>query len=241
MSVVLLGLLEAEAPRYGVRLSDLQRDQFSRYYALLADWSSRMNLIGDTSADVVQRRHFLESIALGGAMREREVMRPSSNVLDLGAGAGFPGVVLKVVWPGIKLTLIEATAKKTAFLEALVAELQLGDVTVLTGRAETLGHHPDLREAFDLVVARAVAPLPVLVELALPFARVGGRLVTPKGSRATEEVESAAHALDVLGGRAFAVPFDVPGPPQTVVAVQKLRPTPEAYPRRPGVPEKSPL
>lgn len=237
----MLESLADRASEYGVHLSDGQVGAFRTYYALLVEWSKRANLVGDTDEDVVLQRHFVESIALGAALREREILRPDSIVLDLGAGAGFPGVVLKIVWPATSLTFIEATAKKTAFLSALIAELALTDATVLTGRAETLGHDPELRERFDLVVARAVAPLPTLVEMALPFARVGGRLVTPKGSRAESEVAAAATALTALGGRVFVVPFKVPGPVQKLVAVIKDRPTPTEYSRRAGIPGKNPL
>ena len=237
----MLDVLDAGAADYGVRLSPGQMAQFERYLALLEDWSSRANLVGDTDPEVIQRRHFLESIALGAALREREILRPHSEVLDLGAGAGFPGVVLKIVWPALHLTLNDATAKKTAFLSALVAALNLDDTAVVTGRAETLAHDPAHRGRFDLVLARAVAPLPVLIELALPFARVGGRLVTPKGSRAAAEIAASANALAVLGGKLFAVPLAVPGPPQTLIAVLKQRETPAGYPRRPGMPAKSPL
>ncbi len=237
----MLDILVREAPSYGVRLSQEQLRQFERYQDLLSDWSKRANLVGDASPDVVQQRHFLESIALGAALREREILRPDSDVLDLGAGAGFPGVVLKIVWPGLRLTLVEATGKKAAFLSALVETLALQDVAVLAGRAETLARDPDLRGRFDLVVARAVASLPVLLELALPFARLGGRLVSPKGSRAEAEVEASTNALRVLGGQAFVAPFRVPGPEQSLVVVVKRQPTPEDYPRRPGVPGKSPL
>ena len=237
----MLDLLEREAQTYGVRLSEAQMAQFERYLALLTEWSDRANLVGDVDPEVVQRRHFLESLALGAALREREILRPGSDVLDVGAGAGFPGIVLKIVWPAIRLTLIEATAKKTAFLSQLAAELRLDHTDVLSGRAEVLGHDPKLRGRFDLVVARAVASLPALLELTLPFARTGGRFVTPKGSRAAEELAASKRALEVLGGRAFSVPLRVPGPPQTLVAVVKQRETPPGYPRRPGVPAKSPL
>lgn len=237
----MLELLAREAPAYGLRLSETQLEQFQQYHTLLVEWSDKVNLVGDADAEVVQRRHFLESIALGAALREREVLRPDSHVLDVGAGAGFPGVPLKIAWPGIHLTLIEATAKKTAFLTALVEALGLHDVAVLTGRAETLAHQPELRAQFDLVLARAVAPLPTLLELTLPFARVGGRVVTPKGSRAADEIAASSRALQALGGRAFVVPFAVPGPPQQLIAIQKLRATPPEYPRRPGVPAKTPL
>lgn len=237
----MLSILASECDSYGVRLTEGQLAQFERYLTLLQAWSPNVNLVGDDDAEVVQRRHFAESVALGAALREREVLRPDSSVLDVGAGAGFSGISMKIVWPSIRLALLEATAKKTAFLSATVAELGWSDVEVQTGRAETLAHDPALRERFDLVVARAVAPLPALLELTLPFARVGGRMATPKGSRAEDEVKASANAAKVLGARLFAVPLRVPGPEQTLVVALKQRATPTAYPRRDGVPAKSPL
>jgi len=237
----MLDTLKREARGYGVSLSEAQLDQFERYLALLTAWSARVNLVGDVNPDVVQRRHFLESLALGAALRERQILRPDADVLDVGAGAGFPGVVLKIAWPALRLTLLEATAKKTAFLAELVTALALDHTDVLTGRAETLGHDPAVRGRFDLVFARAVAPLPVLLELTMPFARAGGRVVTPKGARASAELAASARALEILGGEAFTLPLEVPGPPQTVVVVAKRRETPPEYPRRPGTPAKAPL
>lgn len=237
----MLERLARDARSHGVNLSEAQIEQFERYLSLLTEWSARANLVGDVNPDTVQRRHFIESIALGAALRERQLLRGREDVVDVGAGAGFPGVALKIAWPALRLTLIEATAKKTAFLSELAARLGLADVTVLTGRAEALAHDPVLRERFDLVVARAVAPLPALLELTLPFARVGGRLATPKGSRALDEIAASRRALGILGGEAFPVPLDVPGPPQTLIIVAKRQPTPAEYPRRPGLPSKSPL
>ncbi len=232
--------LSQHAQAYGVRLTPRQTEQLAQYATMIAEWSPRVNLVGDASLEVIERRHFLESIALGAALREREVLRPDSRVLDVGAGAGFPGIVFAICWPGIALTLLEATAKKTAFLAAAVAALGI-EATVLTGRAEDLAHDPSLRESFDLVVARAVAPLPTLLELTLPYARVGGRVVTPKGSRASDELAAATNALSVLGARVLSVPFAVPGPAQTLVVALKQRPTPALYPRRAGAPKRSPL
>jgi 16S rRNA (guanine527-N7)-methyltransferase len=234
-------LIAGEAAAKGVRLTPAQLDQFDRYIELLVEWSARVNLVGTATPEVIARRHMGESIALGAALREREVLRPNARVIDVGAGAGFPGIPIKIAWPSIALTALEATAKKTAFLDTLVDVLALTEVRVITGRAETLAHDAELRESFDLVLARAVAPLPALIEIALPFARVGGRLVTPKGSRAQEEVAASARALQVIGGKAFVVPFAVDGPPQSLVAVLKTAPSPAEYPRRAGVPAKSPL
>jgi 16S rRNA (guanine527-N7)-methyltransferase len=233
--------LAREASVYGIKLTAVQIDQFRRYLELLTDWSQRANLVGDGDPAVVVRRHMLESIAFGAALREREILRPDARVLDLGAGAGFPGLVLKIVWPVLTLTMIDATAKKTAFLSAVVDALELHDTTAITGRAETLAHDDTLRGTFDLVAARAVAPLAVLLELALPFARVGGRMASPKGSRASAEIAAAARALEVFGGKLFSVPLHVSGPPQTLVVVAKQRETPPEYPRRTGLPARAPL
>jgi 16S rRNA (guanine527-N7)-methyltransferase len=237
----MVDILRAEAPSYGIHLSDAQLAQFERYLTLLREWNERVNLVSDAAPEVVQRRHVLESLALGAALREREVLRPDSRVIDVGAGAGFPGIAIKIVWPSIHLTLLEATAKKTAFLSAVVEALELDDTHVHTARAEEAAHEPAMRESFDLVLARAVAPLPALLELTLPFARVGGRLATPKGSRAREEIAASAHAASVLHAKLFSLPLNVPGPEQTLVVALKQAPTPPEYPRRPGVPAKSPL
>jgi 16S rRNA (guanine527-N7)-methyltransferase len=149
----MLDALAEEAAAKGVRLTSEQLAQL------------------EPEEDVIVRRHVSDSIALGAALRERELLRPDANVIDVGAGAGFPGIPIKVIWPSIVLTTFDATAKKTAFLTAVTDALGLEGVTVRTGRAEQLAHEPALREAFDLVLARAVAPLPTLLELALPFVR----------------------------------------------------------------------
>jgi 16S rRNA (guanine527-N7)-methyltransferase len=229
------------AASYGVRLTDEEVEQLRRYYALLMEWSARVNLVGSIDEATVVKRHFVESIALGAALREREVLRPTSVVLDLGSGAGLPGIPIKIAWPEIRLTLMDATAKKTAFLSACAEGLGLKGTAVETGRAEDGAHAERLRERFDLVLARSVAPLPTLVELGLPFLRVGGRLIAPKGSRAEDELAGAKRALEMLGAKAFVVPFLVPGPKQVLVAVLKQRETPAEYPRRAGTPSKRPL
>jgi 16S rRNA (guanine527-N7)-methyltransferase len=237
----MLSILVEGAAVYGIKLTDGQIVLFARYLELLRESSSRVNLVGDDDPEVVQRRHFLESIALGAALREREILRPAASVLDVGAGAGFSGLSMKIVWPSLRVSLLEATAKKTAFLATLVDALGFSDVSIHTGRAETLAHDTALREQFDLVVARAVAPLRTLLELTLPFARVGGRVATPKGSRADDEVRDAANAARILHARIFVVPFAVPGPEQKLVVALKQRPTPDEYPRRDGVPANTPL
>jgi 16S rRNA (guanine527-N7)-methyltransferase len=163
------------------------------------------------------------------------------TVVDVGSGAGLPGLPLKITRPELELTLVEADQDKAAFLVHACATLGLAGVEVVARRAEEVGHNPRFREAFDVAVARALAPLPVLAELCLPLVRVGGRLLAQKTG--SEDVEAAGHAIDVMGGALKEV-YPAPSGARsagTVVVVEKIRPTPAAYPRRPGVPARKPL
>ena len=242
----MLSILVRGAQRLGVELNARQLDLFERYLRLLQAASSRVSLTSVTGYEAVQQRHFLESLALLPALRRVGLLAAGGRerVLDLGAGAGLPGLPLKIAVPGLSLTLLEATGRKAAFLRETVVELELERVEVLAARAEDLARQPQRREAYDLVLARAVAPLPTLLELALPLVRVGGTLAAPKGSRAAQEVSRSERALDLLSGRVLSVAaLAVPGaehPPQLVL-VSKVAHTPETYPRRSGVPAKRPL
>lgn len=241
-----LPILTAGARELHIELDGATLARFESYYRLLAGSARRASLTSVTSYEGVQQRHFLESLALLVALRRAGVLDPgaTARTLDVGAGAGLPGLPMKLAQPGLSLTLLEATAKKAAFLVELVLELGLEDVEVVTARAEEEAHQPHHREAYDLVVARTVAPLPVLLELALPFLRSGGHLAAPKGSRAHREVAASGRALAVLGGEVVAVePMPVPGARHqpTLVLVRKVAPTPVAYARRPGMPAKRPL
>jgi 16S rRNA (guanine527-N7)-methyltransferase len=223
-------------------LTPRQLDQFEVYYRELADWNQRMNLTAIVQYEEVQIKHFLDSLTLCAALPGRPA--PGAKVIDIGAGAGFPGLPLKLVFPDLRLALVESTGKKTAFLRHLVDVLGLSSVEIYTGRAEELGHSPELRESFDLVLARGVAKLPVLLEYTLPFGRRGGKVVAWKHGGIEEEIASAAHALRVLGGRHLAVhPIKVTGltDNRILVVVEKVSPTPVNFPRRPGVPAKQPL
>jgi 16S rRNA (guanine527-N7)-methyltransferase len=165
-------------------------------------------------------------------------------MIDIGSGGGFPGVPIKIVKSDLEVTLLEANGKKATFLGELAKELGLSRVAVVNDRAELAAHDSNHREAYALAVARAVAPLRVLVELALPFVRLGGYLATPKGSGAQREVREAETALGTLGGEVSLVQkleLDWPGPTPTLVLVRKVSETPERYPRRPGMPAKRPL
>lgn len=240
-----MDLLIGGAGELGLTLSAEQIQGFRLYYQLLCAWNRRVNLTAITEAEEVQRRHFLDALTVlavldGGQSPSQEPLR----LLDLGTGAGFPGVPLKIVRPELRLTLLEATAKKTRFLAALVEALRLEGVEVLTGRAEELAHHPRYREAYDVVVGRGVAKLPTLVELALPFCREGGRLIAQKKGSLTAEIQNATMALNLLGGRLVEVrPVALQDLPdgRSLLIIEKIAPTPETYPRRSGIPFRRPL
>jgi 16S rRNA (guanine527-N7)-methyltransferase len=239
-----MDLLARTAEGLGLPLNARQLQQFEDYYHQLIAANRRVSLTSITDYQEVQRRHFSESLAVAAALYRAGVLKPGegARTLDLGAGAGFPGLPMRIVHPALRLTILEATRKKTAFLEHLLARLGVEDVAVITGRAEAVAHEPAQRGGYDLVVARAVAPLAVLIELALPFLEVGGFLATPKGSRAPQEIADAGRALALCGGHIVsAEPLPSPVSPLTLVLVEKLAPTPAAYPRRPGIPTKRPL
>lgn len=219
-----------------------QAQAFRAYADELAAARPRLRLTALTDPEAVQRRHFLEPLALLVALERIGAL--GETAIDIGSGAGFPGLPIKIVRPALSLTLLEAHAKRAAFLERLVHRLGLRGVTVVNGRAEDAAHEPGQRQAYDLALARAVAPLPVLVELALPFLRLGGALAAPKGSAARREVKEAAAALQACGGllesvRPLAVPYTET--PPTLVIVRKVSDTPQRFPRHPGIPAKRPL
>lgn len=228
--------------RLRIHLSLVQSEAFETYYEELIAARKRISLTSLRDRESIERRHFLESLALLRAVEDAGAL--GSPVIDIGSGAGFPGVPIKIARPELEMTLLEATEKKAAFLRGLIARLGLSGVVVVDGRAEDVAHDPGQREAYTLALARAVAPLPTLVELALPFVRVGGYLATPKGSAAGREVREAANALRLCGGTVESMSkLDVPprGSAPTLVLVRKVAETPERYPRRSGMPSKRPL
>jgi 16S rRNA (guanine527-N7)-methyltransferase len=238
--------LLAGATRLGLALTERQLAAFQVYYRELLAWNERVNLTGITAFEEVQTKHFLDSLScllaipgLPDGLKE-----VGMRAVDVGSGAGLPGLPLKIVWPGLELTLLEATGKKVAFLEHLVGRLSLEGVTVAQGRAEELAHDAAHREAYDLVLARALAEMATLAELTLPFSRLGGLVVAPKGSDVAGEVQAAAGAVGLLGGRLREViPLDLSPllPPRSLVVLDKVATTPAKYPRRPGLPARRPL
>ena len=234
-------LLATGAKALGIRLSETQTSRFVRYYDELARWNERVNLTSITEWEAVQSRHFLDSLSAALALSPQ--MLQSGSFIDVGSGGGFPGLPLKLAFPGMRGTLLEATAKKTAFLAHLSEILELEDISVRTGRAETLAHDAEMREAFDMALARAVAEVATLAELTLPFVRVGGIVVMHKKADIADELEQAQGAIETLGGRLREVlPVTLLGlDERALVVLEKQHPTPERYPRRPGMPAKRPL
>jgi len=241
-----LAPLLAETERLGLSLDAATLSAFGRYLELVSEWNERAGLTSVTDPAEVQRRHFGESLALLVALRTAGALPGvgDTRVADLGPGGGFPGVPMRLLEPSLQLVLVESNQKRADFLRLLVADLNLAGVEVVSARIEDAGRAPALRESFDLVVARALAAMPVLVEYALPLLRRGGLLAAPKGSRALAEMEEARGAISALGGVALEpvglpLPSDVP--PQTVLLVRREGELDDRYPRRAGMPSKRPL
>ena len=223
----------------GLALTSHQLDQFQCYYQELMDWNQRMNLTAVNHYDGVQVRHFLDSLTAARYLDDK-----TNSLLDIGTGAGFPGVPLKIAFPHLRLTLVDSVGKKTGFLKHLVQELALTDVDVHTGRAEDLALHSSSRESFDLVTTRGVALMRVLMELTLPFCRTGGTVLTWKKGELEPEISASLHAIEVLGGKLREVAtVDAEGlrDGRVIVLVDKLKASPAKFPRRPGLPQKRPL
>ena len=226
----------------GITLSGSQLQQFETYYRELSDWNQRAGLTSITGCLEVQIKHFLDSLTVCLAFIDD--FPQDCRLVDVGAGGGFPGLPLKLAFPELDLVLLESVGKKARFLEHVAAVLELEGVEVLTGRAEQLAHEPELRESFDLAVIRGVAKMPVLLEYTLPYCAVGGRVVALKHGGVDQEIADAGRALETLGGGDCVIlPVTLDGltDDRVVVSVAKVAPTPDQYPRRPGIPAKRPL
>ncbi len=234
-------LLQQEAEQHlGIALSDKCIAAFICYANELVGWNRKMNLTAIVDPSDIRRKHFLDSLSCHLAMRDT----PIEQVVDVGSGAGFPGLPLKLLYPAMNLTLVESVKKKTWFISHMIEVLSMRGVEVITGRAENVGQDPSHRERYDWAIARAVASLSTLVEYLLPLVKVGGRSLAQKGESAEGEVADARQAIEILGGRLDSIiPVDLPGidEARNLVVIEKVAPTPEKYPRRVGVPAKRPL
>ena len=214
-------------------LTPAQLDQFELYYRMLVDWNARMNLTAIIEPAAVAEKHFADSLAAV------DLLARGARVIDVGTGAGFPGVPLLIVRPDIKLTLMDGLNKRLLFLEALLDALGL-KADCVHARAEDAGQNPLYRGKFDVAVTRAVAALPALIELTVPLVKVGGRSIAYKGD-AAEELKKSRTALHLLHASAKIVDVQAAYGKRSLVVVTKTEPTPKAYPRRAGTPAKKPL
>lgn len=231
--------LEKAAEEAGFPLTKEQVSQFDAYTAALLETNKSLNLTAITDPDEVAVKHMVDSLLV----YNKEHFH-NRTIADVGTGAGFPGLPLKIYDPSLRVTLIDSLQKRLHFLEQVVDSLHLGQVRLLHARAEDAGKNPDLREKFDTVVARAVANLPVLSEYCLPLVRVGGVFYAMKGSRGREEAEAARHAVQVLGGKITDIRnVSLPGlsDERTIITIEKIKPTPKQYPRKAGTASKRPL
>jgi len=235
--------LEFGAKKLGIKLSPQQLEQFQVYYQELIDWNRRVNLTAITDYEEVQIKHFLDSLTVVLALKQ-PLGKKNSRLIDVGTGAGMPGIPLKIILPDIKLALLEATAKKADFLHHIKHKLLLDDVEIIVGRAEDVAHKAQYRENFELVLSRAVARLPTLVELTMPLCALGGSFIAQKKGDIDLEISHAGKAISLLGGnlrqvkRVDLVEFT---DARWLVVIDKVSPTPQQYPRRPGIPAKRPL
>jgi len=224
----------------GIVLTPTQVNMFTAYEALLLEWNAKFNLTAITVPDAIRVKHFLDSLTCLRVIPAQGKF----SLIDVGTGAGFPGIPLKIINPSIKLTLSESVGKKADFCRIAVEELRMTNTQVITGRAETIGQDKKFREYYDWAVARAVAPLPVLAEYLLPLVHIGGSMLAQKGSDVYTEIDQTDNAFRTLGGKLDSViPITLPigMGERTLVRIRKILPTPEKYPRRPGTPKKNPL
>ena len=233
-------LLTDSLKEFHITLTNEQFHQFQNYYELMIEWNSFMNLTAITEMDEVIMKHFVDSVSLIQAVPD--LAKKGYSLIDIGTGAGFPGLPLRVLEPSIRLTLLDSLNKRIQFLETVCRELDLPDVACVHARAEEFA--AEHRETFDLAVSRAVAALPVLCELCLPYVKVGGLFLAMKSTDSGQELEDAAHCIKLLGGR-VEEPFDyvIPGAGVThrVIPIRKVAPTLKGYPRRWAKIQKAPL
>ena len=231
---------EKDLLAFGVQLSDKQINQFLKYYELLVEWNGFMNLTAITEYDEVMKKHFVDSLSL---IKAFDVSK-QKTVIDVGTGAGFPGLALKIAYPSLKVTLLDSLNKRINFLNEVMSQLGLTGIESIHGRAEDYAKQGKLREEFDLCVSRAVANLSTLSEYCLPYVKVGGEFISYKSEKMEEEMSLAKKAISILGGKfekckEFYLPeSDIY---RNLVVIKKIKDTPKKYPRKAGLPSKEPI
>ena len=231
---------EKDIKELGVELSEHQVKQFLKYYELLVEWNEFMNLTAITDYDEVMKKHFVDSLSL---IKTYDIKK-SIRLIDVGTGAGFPGLALKIAYPNFKVTLLDSLNKRIKFLDEVIMQLGLTDIETVHGRAEDFAKPDKLREKFDVVVSRAVANLTSLSEYCLPYVKVGGEFISYKSEKMSEEMENAKKAISVLGGKFDrSTEFNLPESDiyRNLVVIKKVKETPKKYPRKAGLPTKEPI
>jgi len=233
------------AKRLGVELTPRQLEQFHSYYREIVSWNKQINLTAIVNYEKVQIKHFLDSLTVTLAIDKAAIKNEANlSVIDVGTGAGLPGIPLRILFPQIKLALLDSTSKKIAFLCHVTEQLGLDGVEIITGRAEEVAHQPQYREQFQLVLSRALAHLPTLAELTLPFCQIGGTVIAQKKGELSRELTNAANAINTLGGKLRElkkIDLEEFKDERYLVIIDKTHPTPQEYPRRPGVPARRPI
>jgi 16S rRNA (guanine527-N7)-methyltransferase len=233
-------ILAQAASEYSVTLSEAQLVSFSKYFETLVEWNKKINLTAIIDPQEVAVKHMIDSLSC----YDEEIFKKNAKIIDVGTGAGFPGLPLKIFRPDLQLTLFDSLNKRILFLKAVAEELEINNIEFIHSRAEDGGKNRKYRENYDIAVSRAVARLNVLCELCLPFVRVGGFFIALKGSKYCDEVNDATGALKLLGGEIAKIEkIKLPGldDVRAVVYIKKVKKTFLTYPRRPGVAEKNPL
>lgn len=229
-----------ELKAQNIEINEYQLNQFDKYYNLLVEWNKKMNLTAITEKEDVYLKHFFDSISSSFHFDFTQI----ESVCDVGAGAGFPSIPLKICYPHLKITIVDSLNKRITFLENLAKELKLENVNFVHARAEDFGQNKAYRETYDLVTARAVARTNVLSEYCLPLCKIRGHFIAMKGALASEELQEANKAITTLGGElkeelTFNLPHE--NSERSIIIIEKIKKTPKKYPRKPGTPQKLPL
>ena len=233
-------IFETKLNSLGITLTDTQKEQFNKFYELLVEWNKVMNLTGITEYEEVNEKHFVDSLSIVKAIDINKI----DTVIDIGTGAGFPGIPLKIAFPHLKIVLLDSLNKRINFLNTVISELGLNDIKTIHGRAEDFAKQGEYREQFDLCVSRAVANLTSLSEYCIPYIKVGGLFIPYKSGEIDEEVLQAKKAIHILGGKLEEViKFQLPDTEinRSFVKISKTQNTAKKYPRKAGLPTKEPL
>ena len=233
-------LLEIKLKELNIQINEIQKKQFDTFYSMLVEWNKVMNLTGITEYEEVIEKHFVDSLSIVNIFDLSEI----NTVIDVGTGAGFPGIPLKIAFPHLKITLLDSLNKRIHFLDSVIDELKLDGIYTIHGRAEDFAKKDDYRERYDLCVSRAVANLSTLSEYCLPYIRVGGIFISYKSGDVDDEVLESKKAISILGGKLDnVVKFQLPGTDinRSFIKIEKIKNTGKKYPRKAGLPSKEPL